>query len=205
MKKIGIVDLPKSNSLGIKSALKRLGLNSEIHQDVRNLSACDALVLPGVGTFGGAATFLRKSKLDEFIVKKHDEGLPVLGVCLGFQLFFSSSDESPGFAGLGLIPGSVSRMESRMAPEIPNIGWRVVHQSGASIRDSIMMDSLYYFAHSFEVKTELPKVNVATAKHDDYEFVAGLRLHNLWGAQFHPEKCHDSGLEFLSSFAMEIR
>lgn len=205
MKKIGIIDLPASNSRGIQSALARLGQNSEISNEIENLEGCSSLVLPGVGRFGPASSFLRDSGLAEFVAKAYLRGTPILGICLGFQLLFQSSEESPGFDGLNLIPGEVLKLRHADAQKVPNIGWRAISSSGEAFGESLTKESLLYFAHSYEVKGEFPSNSISTARFGNYEFLAALRIGNLWGAQFHPEKSHDSGLEFLAGFAEVVR
>lgn len=205
MKRIGIIDLPGSNSQGIRSALSRLSVGAEISRQVGHLKECGGLILPGVGRFGQASEFLRDSGLAQFVQKSHIRGTPILGICLGLQLFFESSQESPGSSGLGLLPGVVSRLEEAEGRRVPNIGWGALSSIGSDLHILISQESLMYFAHSYEVKGEFPPASIATASYGNTEFLAAFKKENLWGAQFHPEKSHYSGLEFLSGFVKVIR
>ena len=204
MKRIGIIDLPGSNSQGIRSALSRFSVSAEISRQVEHLEECGGLILPGVGRFGHASEFLKDSGLARFVSKSHIRGTPILGICLGFQLLFQSSQESPGYLGLGLIPGVVSRLEEAEDSRVPNIGWRALSSIGGDFQMLLSKESLFYFAHSYEVKGEFPPESIATASFGNTEFLAALRKENLWGAQFHPEKSHDPGLEFLAGFVEVI-
>lgn len=205
MSKIGIVDLPGSNSQGIRSALSRLSVDAEISSEIEHLSKCDGLILPGVGRFGQASAFLKDSGLAQFLEKSHVRGTPILGICLGFQLLFESSQESPGSDGLGLLPGMVSRLREAEDNRVPNIGWRGLSSIGSEFQRLLSTESLLYFAHSYEVKGDFPTENIVTASVGNNQFLAALKKDNLWGAQFHPEKSHDSGLEFMAGFIKEIR
>ena len=205
MSKIGIVALPGSNSQGIRSALEVLSVDADISSEIEYLSKCDGLILPGVGRFGQASTFLRDSGLAQFLEKSHVRGTPILGICLGFQLLFQSSQESPGSDGLGFLPGLVSRLEEVEDNRVPNIGWGGLSSIGSDFRRLLSTESLLYFAHSYEVKGNFPTENMVTASFGNNLFLAALKKDNLWGAQFHPEKSHDFGLEFLAGFVEDIR
>ena len=201
MKKVVIVDLPGSNSQGIKSAFLRLDQNSEISDDSRILRKAERLVIPGVGRFGAASEFLADKKLNSEIKKIQRAGIPILGICLGFQLLFQSSEESNGFRGLALLPGSATKLvPNEPQDKIPNIGWRRIASSGADFGESLVKDSLFYFAHSYELKLTFPETEMATARYGNHEFLAALKKENIWGSQFHPEKSHEAGLRFLEGF-----
>jgi len=201
MKKIRIVGLPGSNPQGIRSAFLRLGQDSEISVDPRVLRKADRLVIPGVGRFGSAAKFLTDTGLNSEIRKIQLSGSPILGICLGFQLLFESSEESPGFEGLALLPGAAKKMAtSGQQIKIPNIGWRRIASSGQAFGDALEKGSLLYFAHSYELKPNFRDTEMATSKYGNSEFLAALRKENTWGSQFHPEKSHEAGLRFLEGF-----
>ena len=204
MSKIGIVALPGSNSQGIRSALSRLSVDAEISSEIGHLNKCDGLILPGVGRFGQASTFLRDSGLAQVLEKSHVRGTPILGICLGFQLLFQSSQESPGSDGLGFLPGLVSRLKEVEDNRVPNIGWRALSSIGSEFQRLLSSESLLYFAHSYEVKGNFPTENMVMASFGNNLLLAALKKDNLWGAQFHPEKSHDSGLEFLAGFVEDV-
>ena len=197
--------MPGSNSHGIRSALSRLGVAAQITSDIGHLNKCDGLILPGVGRFGNASEFLRDSGLAQFISRSHVRGTPILGICLGFQLLFQSSQESPGSEGLGLLPGLVSRLEEVEDNKVPNIGWRGLSSIGSEFQRLLSEDSILYFAHSYSVQGDFSTENIVTASVGNNEFLAALKNDKLWGAQFHPEKSHESGLAYLAGFVGQIR
>ncbi|MDC1075682.1 imidazole glycerol phosphate synthase subunit HisH [Litorivicinus sp.] len=200
MNKIGIIDLPGSNPRGIQGALAQLGKNTQISRKIEQLKKCDSLIIPGVGSFGPAAKFLSESGLDDFLKERHSEAFPLLGICLGFQLLSKSSEEAPLYKGLGLIPAKSIKIQVADHQKLPNVGWRVLTFSGRAFRDSVIRGSAAYFAHSYEVRGNFHETDIVKASYGDYELLAAVKVGNLWGAQFHPEKSHDTGLRFLEAF-----
>ena len=155
----------------------------------------DVLILPGVGAFGAAAARLEPGR--EQMRKALEEGLPCLGICLGMQLLFESSDEGEG-RGLGVFKGRVTRLKAK---QVPHIGWNAVEQD-AALR-SARLDTVYY-AHSFVCRAEEPGVVVGWTTHEEDRFPASVRRGKVLGVQFHPEKSSTSGVRFVQSFLQEV-
>jgi len=155
----------------------------------------DVLILPGVGAFGAAAARLEPGR--EQMRKALEEGLPCLGICLGMQLLFESSDEGEG-RGLGVFKGRVTRLKAK---QVPHIGWNAVEQD-AALR-SARLDTVYY-AHSFVCRAEEPGVVVGWTTHEEDRFPASVRRGKVLGVQFHPEKSSTAGVRFVQSFLEEV-
>ena len=200
MIKVGILDLPGSNSMGIRSALLRIGSQPEITREKADLKNYDRLIIPGVGKFGPASVFLKDSGLGGELGHLAKIGMPILGICLGFQLLSKSSEESPGYKGLNLFNGEARQIPRNLVRRIPNIGWRRITKISSNSDFGFSIGTLFYFAHTYEVYGGFENEHIASAEYENYEFVAAMRRENLWGVQFHPEKSHDAGLAFLQSF-----
>lgn len=201
MSRVGVVGFPGSNPSGMVAAFGRIGVDSSVlgtPSEVRNF---DRLVLPGVGSFGPAADFLHDSGFGEVLLDKLSQGWPVLGVCLGFHLLCSASEEGSKQRGLGIIDAQVMRLASRSGRRVPHMGWSTV-QVPAEVEISGLPDGeLFYFAHSFEVIFPDSVNNTCTATYGGAELVAAFRQGSFLGVQFHPEKSNESGLALLKGFA----
>jgi imidazole glycerol-phosphate synthase subunit HisH len=156
----------------------------------------DVLVLPGVGAFGAAAARMEPGR--EQMRRAVLEGLPCLGICLGMQLMFDTSDEGGG-QGLGLFRGRVTKLRAR---HVPHIGWNSVEEDTA-LR-SAKLDTVYY-AHSYVCRAEEPGVVVGWTTHEEDRFPASVRRGKVLGLQFHPEKSSAAGVRFLQAFLEEVR
>lgn len=198
---MGIIDLPGSNSVGVQAAFARIGVKAVILRDARDVQTVERIVLPGVGSFGPASEFLANSGFFELIIDRHQRELPILGICLGFQLFCNTSAEGHGKRGLGLIPAEVRRLKGSPGSRVPNMGWRPLTSVSEAPHYSLAKGASFYFSHSFEVVLESPSFAFAYAQFENEEILAASAVGNLIGVQFHPEKSHDAGLEFLKLFA----
>ncbi|QRN93483.1 imidazole glycerol phosphate synthase subunit HisH [Archangium violaceum] len=156
----------------------------------------DVLVLPGVGAFGAAAARMEPGR--EQMRRAVLDGLPCLGICLGMQLMFDTSDEGGG-QGLGLFRGRVTKLRAR---HVPHIGWNSVEEDTA-LR-SAKLDTVYY-AHSYVCRAEEPGVVVGWTTHEEDRFPASVRRGKVLGLQFHPEKSSGAGVRFLQAFLEEVR
>lgn len=201
MSRVGVVGFPGSNPSGMVAAFGRIGVDSSVVQEPSEVRDFDRLVLPGVGSFGPAADFLHDSGFGEVLLDKISQGWPVLGVCLGFHLLCSTSEEGPEQRGLGLIDAQVKRLASRSGRRVPHMGWsRVEVPTGVEI--SGLSDwELFYFAHSFEVIFPGSVDNTCTVTYGGTELVAAFQQGSFLGVQFHPEKSNQSGLRLLKAFA----
>lgn len=199
---IAIVDYGAGNVASVRKAIALLGADAALTADPATLARASMLVFPGQGHFGQAMARLRARGLDEVLQAFVATGKPFVGICLGVQLLFDSSDEAPGVAGLGLLPGHVRRFAER-GPDggrvtIPQIGWnRLELQRHGSPLDAIG-DAHVYFVHSYHVVPRETAVVTATAVHGE-RFVAAVQRDNLLAVQFHPEKSGAAGLQLWSS------
>jgi glutamine amidotransferase len=197
--RIGVCDYGVGNLRSVERALARGGGTAVISADARELAACDGLVLPGVGAFAVAAQALRSRRLDAAIAELAASGRPILGVCLGFQLLFSDSDEGDGDAGLGLIPGRVRRLRPA-GGKVPHMGWnRLRITRPCSLLSGVDDGDHVYFVHSYAATPDDAARVVAVTNHGG-EIVAAVEDGNITGTQFHPEKSGAAGLRVYTNF-----
>ena len=155
-------------------------------------------MLPGVGAFGDAAETLRARELDAPLRAALDSGTPFLGICLGLQLLFGTSDESPGVAGLSIRPGTNKRFSD--AVRVPHIGWNsTTIRRESPLFDGIPDGTFFYYVHSYRAVPERADDTTATADYDG-EFCTAVSVGNVHAVQFHPEKSQDAGLTLLENF-----
>jgi imidazole glycerol-phosphate synthase subunit HisH len=197
--RVTIFDYGAGNLHSLAKAIERGGVDVQVETDpVRAVVETDALVLPGVGAFGAAAERLAPGR-----VAMRDavaRGLPAIGICLGMQLLFDASDEGDG-AGLGLIPGRVTRLR---AERVPQIGWNTVEDSHDPLFDAAPLPIAYY-ANSFVCRPEDPSSVIAWSEHEEDRFPAAVRAGTAVGVQFHPEKSSSGGVRLLHAFLDEAR
>ncbi|PTL75639.1 imidazole glycerol phosphate synthase subunit HisH [Vitiosangium sp. GDMCC 1.1324] len=172
------------------------GVEVRVQEDPVKALDTDVLVLPGVGAFGAAAARLAPGL--EQMRRAVADGLPCLGICLGMQLMFDTSDEGGG-QGLGLFRGRVTKLRSR---RVPHIGWNSVEEDTAL--KAAKLGSVYY-AHSFVCRAEEPEVVVGWTTHEEDRFPAAVRRGKVLGVQFHPEKSSAAGVRFVQAFLEEVR
>jgi glutamine amidotransferase len=196
MPKAVIFDYGVGNLLSLKCALEKVGLDVEIGVSAQKLKNADAIALPGVGSFSAAITKL--STVKEVLLTAVESGVPLIGICLGLQLFFPESEEGPG-KGLGLFEGKNVRLRGDV--KVPHMGWntlRLVKQN--PLFDGVKNESYVYFVHSlYPVPTD--KEIVATETEYGETFTSAVASKNVFGTQFHPEKSGDIGLKILENFA----
>jgi imidazole glycerol-phosphate synthase subunit HisH len=197
--RVTIFDYGAGNLHSLAKAIERGGVDVQVETDpVRAVVETDALVLPGVGAFGAAAERLAPGR-----VAMRDavaRGLPAIGICLGMQLLFDASDEGDG-AGLGLIPGRVTRLR---AERVPQIGWNTVEDTHDPLFDAAPLPIAYY-ANSFVCRPEDPSSVIAWSEHEEDRFPAAVRAGTAVGVQFHPEKSSSGGVRLLHAFLDEAR
>lgn len=199
---IGVIDYGMGNLRSVSKAIEHLGGSVYVGSDRRKLSQVRKLVLPGVGAFGDAIRELKKRNLIPLVKEAAKNGKPLLGICLGLQLFFEKSAESPGVKGLGIWKGLVKRFPIRKnkSLKIPHMGWnRVRFQKKSSLVSRIKNESYFYFVHSYYAQPQDESLMVGET---DYgiDFPSVLESGNIFAVQFHPEKSQKAGLEILKNF-----
>ncbi|MFD0050160.1 imidazole glycerol phosphate synthase subunit HisH [Actinomycetes bacterium NPDC127524] len=200
---IGIVDYGMGNLFSVSKALERLGADSFISDDPKQLSKSSGIILPGVGSFKDAMSLLNEQKLTGFLQEYADRGGWLLGICLGMQLLFESSEENGNTKGLSLLPGDVIRFHGTDSDgasyKVPHMGWNQLAFRGESPILAGLKEDYVYFVHSYYVRTKDAEVVKASAKYDvDVPAVVGKG--NVFGMQFHPEKSGDMGMSLLKSY-----
>ena len=198
---IAVVDYGVGNLFSLSSSLKALGEDVCITAESNQICAAEKIILPGVGAFGDAADKLRKTGLDQVVVEEAIKGKELLGICLGMQLLFETSEEYGEHAGLGLLKGHVVNMEGRIPAglKIPHIGWNALHfRKSSKLLRYIREGDCVYFVHSFYAD-DCEESLIATAEYG-CELTAIVEKGNVMGCQFHPEKSGNVGLKILKAF-----
>ena len=198
---IAIVDYNAGNLKSVEKAMLYLGQKVLVTSRPEEILSADKVILPGVGAFGDAMKNLTAAGLDTVLREVSDRKKPLLGICLGMQLLFEESEESPGVKGLGLLPGLILRIPAAPGLKIPHMGWNNLKiNSGKSLYRSVPDSSYVYFVHSYYLKANDPE-DVAARCEYGVTIDASVESGNLYGCQFHPEKSGDVGLKILSNFA----
>jgi len=202
---IAIIDYGSGNLKSIKNGFSKIGTEAIISSSIKEMNDADALVLPGVGAFGNA---IENLKTYENPIYDHiDDGKPFLGICLGLQILFTSSEESPGISGLDIFKGKVLHFPNSMKTDgfkIPHMGWNQLNiRNNCPILNGVG-NNYMYFVHSYYVNPDDKKIIAATV---DYgiDVPAVVCLENVFATQFHPEKSGDDGLKILKNFVELIK
>jgi len=198
---IAIVDYGMGNLFSIYNALSKVGASPEVIREPEGLLGCNGVVVPGVGAFGKCMERLERFKAPLSDVLK--SGTPVLGICIGMQVLFNQSEESPGARGFGWIKGDVVKLPEGVM--IPQMGWNNLKiRGGPEILDGIKDGDMFYFVHSYHCVPEDKSLIAATTDHGT-EVVAAIAKDNLYATQFHPEKSGQRGLKILENFVRLCR
>ena len=197
---IAMIDYDAGIIKSVEKALHKLGAEVVITKDPDVILQADKVILPGVGSFGDAMANLKKYGLDEVIHKVVDKGTPFLGICLGLQLLFERSDETPGVEGLGILKGEILRIPDGENLKIPHMGWNSLHlQNGGRLFRGFEGEPYVYFVHSYYLKAEDEEIVKATTEYGVH-IHASVEKGNIFACQFHPEKSSDVGLQILKNF-----
>lgn len=197
---IAIIDYDAGNLRSVEKAFTRLGENAVITREDTTILKADAVVLPGVGSFGDAMGNLHRYGLVDVIRQVVEKGTPFLGICLGLQLLFESSEESPGVEGLGLCKGNILRIPDCEGLKIPHMGWNSLHfDHPGRLFEGIAEGAYVYFVHSYYLKAEDEAIVRASAEYSTC-IHASVEQGNVFACQFHPEKSSDTGLAILKNF-----
>jgi glutamine amidotransferase len=199
---ISIVDYGMGNLRSVKKAFESLGFSTTVTRDLEKILNSDGLVLPGVGAFGDCMKNLLEYELVGAIEKFIKKGKPFLGICLGLQLLFEESAESPDSKGLGILKGKVVKFPINKGLKVPHMGWNQVDIEGElSIMRGIPRGSWFYFVHSYFPEPEDKSVTIGRTRYG-IEFSSAVQKENIFACQFHPEKSSTIGLTILENFAL---
>lgn len=197
---IAMIDYDAGNIKSVEKALQKLGADVVITKDPQEILNADKVILPGVGAFGDAMNNLRKYGLDDVIHQVVEKGTPFLGICLGLQLLFERSDESPEAVGLGILKGEILRIPDAEGLKIPHMGWNSLHlQNNGRLFKGLKENDYVYFVHSYYLKAEEEEIVKATTNYS-VNIHASVEKDNVFACQFHPEKSSDVGLQILKNF-----
>ena len=198
---IAIIDYDAGNIRSVEKAMAKLGQEVWITRDRERIMNADKVILPGVGSFGDAMAHLREYNLVEVIKDVVAEKKPFLGICLGLQLLYESSEETPGVEGLGILKGKILKIPEQKDLKIPHMGWNSLHlQNDGRLFRGIEQNPYVYFVHSYYLKAEEEETVKATTEYS-VKIHASVEKDNVFACQFHPEKSGDLGLQILKNFA----
>lgn len=197
---IAIIDYGAGNLKSVENALDFLGEKTRITSNSAEILRADKIILPGVGAFGDAMNKLNRLGLSDTIREAVEKEIPLLGICLGLQLLFEESEETPGVSGLSLLKGKIKKIPENTGLKVPHIGWNSLSlKEDAVLFRTIPADSYVYFVHSYYLQAKEDIVSSTT------EYVvnihASVEQKNLFACQFHPEKSGEIGLKILKNFA----
>ena len=198
---IAIIDYDAGNLKSVEKALQHLGQECMITGKAEEILSADKVILPGVGSFGDAMSNIRRLGLEDVIKEVAAKGTPFLGICLGLQLLFESSDETPGVEGLGILKGKIVRIPDCEGLKIPHVGWNSLKlQNNGRLFAGLGEEPYVYFVHSYYLEAEDEQIVKATT---DYSTCihASVESGNVFACQFHPEKSSTVGLKILENFA----
>lgn len=200
IRKIHIADYGLGNLFSVSSAIQKLGYEPVISANIQELEKADFLILPGVGAFQKGMELLQGKGFPDLIFAHVRLGKPLLGVCLGMQMLFESSEENGFSQGLGLIPGHVKRIvDDSSSIKVPHIGWSLLHSTNGMLAP-VVDQKFMYFVHSYHPVSE--GYCIAKANYQGVDITAMVNKDNIWGCQFHPEKSGQDGLSLLEQIIL---
>lgn len=197
---IAIIDYDAGNIRSVEKALKFLGQETVVTRDREQILGADKVILPGVGSFGDAMGKLCQYGLDHVIYEVVGRNTPFLGICLGLQLLFEKSDETPGVKGLGILKGEILRIPDCPGLKIPHMGWNsLTFPNEGRLFKGMEEETYVYFVHSYYLKAADESIVTAAAEYSAY-IHASVEQGNIFACQFHPEKSSGAGLRILKNF-----
>lgn len=197
---VAIIDYDAGNIRSVEKAILALGGQVKVTRERAEILSADHIILPGVGAFGDAMEKLHRYGLVDVITEAVMRNIPFLGICLGLQLLFESSEESEGVKGLGILSGKIRRLPESAGLKIPHIGWNSLQYPNAGrLFEGIAEGAYVYFVHSYYLEADLPKSVTAATEYAAY-IHASVEQGNVFACQFHPEKSSDVGMQILKNF-----
>tara|TARA_B100000575_G_scaffold289247_1_gene290706 strand:- start:64 stop:678 length:615 start_codon:yes stop_codon:yes gene_type:complete len=199
--KLGIIDLDTGNLASLISAIKKLNINFKVCKNKFDFEQTDKLILPGVGAFKDFMYKIKKNNIDKIINQKIQKNIPILGVCVGFQVLFNKSNEFGDTKGLEILNGDIKNFKDISDKiKIPHVGWNECKfLTKNKLFDGINNNSDFYFTHSFTL-SDCDSENIITKTNYEIDFISSVNFRNIYGVQFHPEKSQSNGLRLLKNF-----
>lgn len=198
---LAIIDYGAGNLRSVENAFALLGVKTVVTSKASEILSADHVVLPGVGAFQDAMEKLCETGLAEVVKEVVRRRIPLLGICLGLQLLFDSSEESPGVKGLSIFPGRVLRIPNREGLKVPHMGWNSLQRREDSrLLRGIPEEAYVYFVHSYYLQAEKPEIVAATTEYA-VRIHAAVECGQVFACQFHPEKSGETGLQILKNFS----
>ncbi len=200
MSKIAMIDYDAGNVKSVEKALEYLGQEVILTRNRDEILNADRVILPGVGSFGDAMRKLEEYKLIDVIQEVVEKQIPFLGICLGLQLLFESSEESEGVKGLGILKGHIKKIPDKDGLKVPHIGWNdLSFNQEAKLFKGLQEGDYVYFVHSYYLEAEDSNIVAATTSYG-VKIDAAVETKSVFACQFHPEKSSDIGLKILKNF-----
>ena len=199
MNNIALIDYGMGNLHSVSKAIKKVSNNTKVNitSDKKEIEDADKVIVPGVGAIKECLRAIRNKKLDQVILDVINSK-PILGICVGMQLFLESSEENDGTLGLGVLKGEIKKIPLKSSIKIPHMGWNKVKQTkDHPMRSDIPDDSYFYFVHSYCCLSSQNSVGISS---HGLDFVAALAKGSIFAVQFHPEKSQDAGLQLYRNF-----
>jgi len=198
---IGVIDYGAGNLKSVSNSLGAMNAKAKLVKSPEDLNEVTSIIFPGVGSFGDSAHHLEEQNLFGSLKNWILQDRPFLGICIGFQMLFETSDESPEATGLGILPGKVVRFDQKQTLKIPHMGWNkiIIKQKSDPIWEGIEENPHFYFVHSFYPEPDENKIIASTTPYG-CEFTSSVRRGNLFATQFHPEKSQGAGLRLIRNF-----
>ena len=197
---IAVLDYDAGNTGSVVKAIQALGQDAVLTRDIAKIKSAEKVILPGVGVFGDAMEKLKKYELVDVVHETINSGKPFMAICVGLQLLFDSSEESPGVKGLSVFPGQIKRIPATDGLKVPQIGWNSLHlERDSRLFKGIKEGAFVYFVHSYFLAAQDESIVTATTEYGTH-IHAAVEKDNVFATQFHPEKSSEVGLTILKNF-----